>query len=93
MRDKDISEIAPTLFPLAGGVVLTKADNPRSVEPNELSKLAANDPAGKVRVTDNVAEAIRIAREITAAEGVIVVTGSLYLVGEARKAIKDLFQI
>jgi dihydrofolate synthase/folylpolyglutamate synthase len=36
MRDKDLSEIAEILFPKAARLILTKPDNLRSLEPEEL---------------------------------------------------------
>lgn len=85
MRDKDLSEIASILFPRAENLILTRVENPRSAEPEKLRELVPqNFPAGKVFVTESVSEAIKKAREITAPEDLICVTGSLYLVGEAK---------
>ena len=93
MRDKDVSEIASTLFPLAGRVVLTKADNPRCFEPAELARSVPDEVASEIHLSDNVAEALRIAKEMTPDDGLVVVTGSLYLVGEARKILAAESQI
>jgi dihydrofolate synthase/folylpolyglutamate synthase len=93
MRDKDVSEIASTLFPLAGRVVLTKSDNPRCFEPAELARSVPDEVASEIHLSDNVAEALRIAKEMTPDDGLVVVTGSLYLVGEARKILAAESQI
>ena len=86
MRDKDLSEIASILFPPAENLILTKADNPRSAAPETLLKLVPPDfPAEKVFLGETVSEAIKKAREISAPENLICVTGSLYLIGEAKK--------
>ena len=85
MRDKDLSEIAKILFPFAENLILTRADNPRSAAPEDLLKLVSEDfPPDKVFLTATVAEAIKKARELTAPENLVCVTGSLYLIGEAK---------
>lgn len=85
MRDKDLSEIASHLFPLAENLILTRADNPRSASPEKLREVVPNSfPQVKIFITETVSEAIKKAREISAPEDLICVTGSLYLVGEAK---------
>jgi dihydrofolate synthase/folylpolyglutamate synthase len=94
MRDKDLSEIASILFPLAENLILTRAENPRSAAAEKLREyVPQNFPTEKVFVTDSVSEAIKKAREITAPEDLICVTGSLYLVGEAKSITNYEFQI
>jgi dihydrofolate synthase/folylpolyglutamate synthase len=88
MRDKDLSEIASILFPLAENLILTRAENPRSATPEKLRDFVPqNFPAEKFFVAESVSEAIKKAREIAAPEDLICVTGSLYLVGEAKAII------
>jgi dihydrofolate synthase/folylpolyglutamate synthase len=41
MRDKAIGEMAEILFPLADGVIVARADNPRSASPQEIREAAA----------------------------------------------------
>ncbi len=81
MRDKAISEMAEILFPLATHVIATRACNPRSATPDELRAAAAR-AAADVESADSIAAALARARELTSEDGVIVVTGSIYLVGE-----------
>ena len=93
MHDKDLSEIAETLFPKATFLIYTKADNPRSMETEELIKYT---PAGfdveNVYQTETVVAALEIAREIVK-ENLICITGSLYLVGEAKKLLNNKSKI
>jgi dihydrofolate synthase/folylpolyglutamate synthase len=94
MRDKDLSEIASILFPLAENLILTRAENPRSATPEKLREFVPqNFPTEKVFVAESVSEAIKKAREITAPEDLICVTGSLYLIGEAKSITNYEFQI
>ncbi len=88
MRDKDLSEIASILFPLAENLIFTRAENPRSAAPENLREFVPQDfPVGRVFVTESVSEAIKKARQISAPEDLICITGSLYLVGEAKSII------
>ena len=81
MRDKAIAEIGGILFPLADELILTAAATPRSATPQEVSTLA-----GRGRTAVNIGEALAIVAREAAADDVIFVTGSLFLVGEARAA-------
>ncbi len=86
MRDKAIGEIAEILFPLAQMVIVTSADNPRSASPADIRAAAARTSA-EIDDAANVAAALRQARAVAGKGGVVVVTGSIYVVGEA---IRDL---
>ena len=82
MRDKAIQEIAEVLFPIAEQVVLTHVNNPRAATPAELVQSASRTGA-EMHTEDNVAAALRKAHELSKPDGVVVVTGSIFLVGEA----------
>ena len=81
MRDKAVAEMGALLFPLADELILTAADSPRSMLPDELAALA---PQG--RAVPNIVEALKLVASEAAADDMIVITGSLFLVGEARAA-------
>lgn len=90
MRDKDLTEIAEIIFPKAEKLIFTKPDNPRSMETSELLKfLPTNFDATKVFQTADVEAALDLSKEISAEDDLICVTGSLYLVGEARKILQN----
>lgn len=91
MRDKDLREIAEILFPKATVLIFTGADNPRSAETSELIKFVPDKFDEKnVFQTENVAEALKVAADISPEDFLICVTGSLYLVGEARKQLEEI---
>ena len=82
MRDKAIGEIAEILFPLAERVIVTSADNPRSATSEEIREAAARTQS-EIESRPDVASAVAHARELTGADGILVITGSIYIVGEA----------
>ena len=86
MRDKAIAEIAQILFPLAEHVIATCADNPRSAPPGEIGEAAASTGADVLCAT-RVPEALFQARSLAGPQGLVVVTGSIYIVGEAMREL------
>jgi folylpolyglutamate synthase/dihydropteroate synthase len=81
MRDKAVAEMAKILFPLADELILTAADSPRSMPPQELAALAERG-----RAVENIGAALQLVAREVAADDAIIITGSLFLVGEARCA-------
>jgi folylpolyglutamate synthase/dihydropteroate synthase len=60
------------------------------METTELLKFVPDDfDRNKVLLAETVNEAIAKAREITKEGGLILITGSLYLVGEAQKNLRQ----
>jgi dihydrofolate synthase/folylpolyglutamate synthase len=86
MRDKAISEMCEILFPLAERVITTQAENPRSATPQEIRD-AAHRTHADIELSANVASALARARELAGTDGIIVITGSIYIVGEAMRAL------
>jgi dihydrofolate synthase/folylpolyglutamate synthase len=88
MRDKAMQEIAEILFPLARHVIVTHANNPRSASPDEIRRAAARvAPGSDIENAEDVASALDRARKIAGRTGLIVVTGSIYIVGEAMRTL------
>jgi dihydrofolate synthase/folylpolyglutamate synthase len=80
MRDKSVQEIMEVLFPLAAKVILTAPSQPRALRPEALRE-SLDHPA--VEIACDVAAAVERAHSAPA-ETAVFITGSLYLVGEAR---------
>lgn len=78
MRDKSVEEIIDVLFPLADEVIVTAPSSPRAVRPEVLLNMTEHPNA---RVIRSVSDALQEARW-SAKEDVVVITGSLYLIGE-----------
>jgi dihydrofolate synthase/folylpolyglutamate synthase len=88
MRDKDLTEIAATLFPVARQLILTQMANPRSATTEALARLVPPGlDSSRITLAPSVKEALSMARAQTAATGLICVTGSLYLIGEAQSLL------
>ncbi|MEI9970186.1 MAG: cyanophycin synthetase [Terracidiphilus sp.] len=82
LRDKPLGEMAQILFPLFDEVIVAPIHNPRAAALDDLLAAAAatGTPA---HAADSVSDALRLA-QAHAAGGVAVISGSVYLVGEAR---------
>jgi len=93
LRDKDLREMAQILFALfdsTGGrpgdhIVVVPIDNPRAASVEDLLGVARklDVPACAAR---SAAEGLALARDLTPVGGLIVATGSVYLVGAVREA-------
>jgi dihydrofolate synthase/folylpolyglutamate synthase len=83
LQDKDYGGIIASLAPLADHVVVTKPQYSRAMEvrtlASEIRKLH-----GFVATAETVGEAIAIARDEASPDDLVLVTGSLYMVGDAR---------
>jgi dihydrofolate synthase/folylpolyglutamate synthase len=86
MRDKAISEMTEILFPLAERVIATQPENPRAASPEEIQQAAARTGV-EVETVEEVKRALERARDLATAGTVVVVTGSIYLVGEVMRSI------
>jgi dihydrofolate synthase/folylpolyglutamate synthase len=92
LRDKDLREMAQILFPLfdsTGGrpqdhIVLTPIDNPRAASLIDL-EAAARSLDVPAQSTHSPADALALARSLTPSGGLILATGSVYLVGALRE--------
>jgi dihydrofolate synthase/folylpolyglutamate synthase len=86
MRDKAISEMTEILFPLAERVIATRPGNPRAASPEEIQQAAARTGV-EVEAVEEVDRAVERALALARAETVVVVTGSIYLVGEVMRRV------
>jgi len=82
MRDKAIEEMTQILFPVAEQVVVAQVNNPRAATTEELVE-AGTRTGAQLHAEQSVADAVAKAIELTGPQGLMVVTGSIFLVGEA----------
>lgn len=91
LGDKNLREMAQILFPLFDStadrpndhILFAPIDNPRATKIEDLLA-AARDLDIPAEAAPNVAAALAQARTITPPSGLIIATGSVYLVGEVR---------
>lgn len=87
LRDKAVREIVEILFPIAEQVLLVRPDNPRAASFEEI-RTVAESICSNIRDEGNVAQAVRRACAAGDQDSVVVITGSIYTVGEALAALK-----
>jgi dihydrofolate synthase/folylpolyglutamate synthase len=86
-RDKDLSGLWRELSPLADEIILTRSDNPRAMRAEEMEEVVGS----RAIKTNNVKEAIKKALRSAGKKDLILVTGSLFVVGQVRSFIKDKY--
>jgi len=91
LADKPVNEMAQILFPLFDSVVLTEVDSPRRASLADMSA-AAKATGVKVDTAENARDALNQAWAVTPADGLVVVTGSVYLVGAVRSILTEASQ-
>ena len=89
MADKDVAAIGRHLFPLAQAVVVTQAPGERAATPVDI--VARVGPvAPPVRREPGVGRALALAKRLAGPDGLVVVAGSLYLVGDVLKRMEGM---
>jgi dihydrofolate synthase/folylpolyglutamate synthase len=85
-EDKDIKGVLDQLVPAADRVILTRGDNPRFASPETLRDLAPVVPGQDApELVPTMEDAVDRARSISDEEDMILITGSLHGVGDARR--------
>ena len=84
-QDKDFAAIVKTIVTQVNRVIITMADSPRATPTSVLAQeVTRYIDKEYVLVTNNVADAINKSLTIAREDEVIIITGSLYTVGEAK---------
>ncbi|MFI6505849.1 glutamate ligase domain-containing protein [Nonomuraea typhae] len=86
MEDKDVRGMLAPL-PSHWPLVLTQTGAPRAASPTSLHTQLASSRRGPCLIAEDTPSALRRAAGLAAAGGLIVVFGSLRLVGESRAAL------
>ncbi|MGC9158578.1 MAG: bifunctional folylpolyglutamate synthase/dihydrofolate synthase [Terracidiphilus sp.] len=85
LRDKPVEELAQILFPLFQRVILAPIHSSRAISMDSL-RAAAEAVGSSACCAGSIHQALGWAKE-DGQEGVVVVSGSVYLVGEARSLL------
>lgn len=83
MRDKDVRPITDLLFPLAAEVIATAPAMERALPPGEIPA-----PPGS-RIAASIRDALQIVNREAGSGDLVFITGSLFLVGEARALLTE----
>jgi dihydrofolate synthase / folylpolyglutamate synthase len=83
LKDKALEEMAQILFPLFDRVFLTEVESPRTAQLSDLVEAAATTGTPAEGMPSAVA-AVQRAFAVTPRDGLVVVAGSVYLVGRVR---------
>ncbi|MBW2039388.1 MAG: bifunctional folylpolyglutamate synthase/dihydrofolate synthase [Deltaproteobacteria bacterium] len=83
MEDKEVPTILAELAPLADLLVASRPHNPRAMSPQRIAEIAQTY-CKEVKVIEEVEEAVGYLREVAQKDDLILATGSLFTVGEAR---------
>jgi dihydrofolate synthase/folylpolyglutamate synthase len=78
--------IAP-LARIASAIVATRSASPRAADPDDVARIARRAGRAPIAVAADVGAALAAARAQAGPRGLVVVTGSLALAGEARSAL------
>ncbi len=87
MADKDVAPMLAIVAPLAHRIILTRPESERSARPEDLLMLLPADIRPLASCAATVAEALAAAEAAASAADLIVVAGSLYLIGAARRLL------
>ena len=82
LDDKDAAGMLRALLPACDAVVLTSSQNPRALPPPTLQSLATQLGGPPSEIVPDPARALARARELAGRDGVVLATGSLYLVAD-----------
>jgi dihydrofolate synthase/folylpolyglutamate synthase len=83
--DKDIPGMLRNINPVSGHLLVTRSAHPRAAAPVSLADMAADVGSG-AEISVNVSKAIDRALDVTGPDGGVLITGSIFVVADAREA-------
>lgn len=87
MKDKDCTATLPLIAPLAKKIILTRAESERAADPEDMLRDLDTVYHNKCIIEQNAESSLSSAFSFCDEETLIVVAGSLYLVGEVRRKL------
>jgi len=89
-QDKEIDPMLKQVSLGADKIIFTRAKaNPRAMEPEDLQSRFCELSTKMTQIAPNLDEAFELANRAVSREDLIIVTGSFYLAGEAKKMFAD----
>lgn len=89
LGDKAVDEMLREIVPLAHKLVITRPDNPRAGEPEEVAAAAGKFTSREIFLEESIPDALKLAVSLADTEDLVLVSGSLYTISEARKALVE----
>jgi dihydrofolate synthase/folylpolyglutamate synthase len=83
-EDKDIQGMLFELMPLVKELIAVKSFHPRAIDPDKLVEMAQTY-RHPIDCVEHIPEALEKALHLVSEDGVVLVTGSIFVVAEARK--------
>ncbi|MBN1765936.1 MAG: bifunctional folylpolyglutamate synthase/dihydrofolate synthase [Sedimentisphaerales bacterium] len=84
-EDKDVKGMLEQLQYGADKVIFTRVNSPRSIYPDDLAQMYTEICSKMCQTSANLKEALRIAKPAISTGDLICITGSFYLVGQAKQ--------
>ena len=88
--DKDVRGMLMQLQYGADKVIFTRSNSPKAVLPQDLAEMYTEICGKMCQTAVTISEAVRTARSAISREDLICVTGSFYLVGQAKEQLKNI---
>jgi dihydrofolate synthase / folylpolyglutamate synthase len=82
LDDKDAAGMLAALIPACDALILTSSQNPRALPPPTLQSLARQLAGPPAEIVPDPHRALQRARELAGPRGVVIATGSLYLIAD-----------
>lgn len=88
LADKQAGDMLAHFTKITGNMIVTEPDNPRRLSADELERLLTQRSITPVKAVD-AAESVRLAHKLGARYDVVLFAGSLYLIGEIRRILRN----
>jgi len=82
LDDKDAAGMLAALIPACDALILTSSQNPRALPPPTLQSLSRQLAGPPTEIVPDPRRALQRARELAGPRGVVIATGSLYLIAD-----------
>lgn len=90
LKDKNYEEMLRELMSISEDFIAVTPNNPRALSSNEL-KLVIENLGEKAIAADSIREAVEIGLKEALADEVLIFCGSLFMIGEARTIINNIY--
>lgn len=88
LADKDVRAMAQSVLKVAGGVWTVTPESPRALPAEELAEICRELGHGSISVAPSVAAGVDAALAGASPGGVVLITGSFYTIGPARRHLR-----